>query len=183
MLVAQISRQRDFGQAEPTRLAQQSMMQYVSKDSRRFSLGHAWSKTWKTQRGGSFLEPQLAAAISKSDLEVGINVRTPWDLSRWLHPDGMDYGLAGETVSEKIVQNVNLLLHTTACKHKDESVFARFALTDSKPSEERSMYRHLAVLCGPLDSLDFTSTQLAWRLGRRSKIAAGPFAVWRNALR
>ena len=61
-----------------------------------------------------------------------------------------------------------------------------FALTDSKPSEERSMYRHLAVLCGPLDSLealDFTSTQLAWRLGRMSKIAAGPFAVWRNALR
>jgi hypothetical protein len=76
-VVAQISRQRDFGQAEPIRLAQQSMMQYVSKDSRRFSLGHAWSKTWKTQRGGSFLEPQLAAAISKSDLEVGINVRTP----------------------------------------------------------------------------------------------------------
>jgi len=76
-VVAQISRQRDFGQAEPIRLAQQSMMQYVSKDSRRFSLGHAWSKTWKTQRGRSFLEPQLAAAISKSDLEVGINVRTP----------------------------------------------------------------------------------------------------------
>jgi hypothetical protein len=94
----------------------------------------------------------------------------------------MDYGLAGETVSEKIVQNVNLLLHTTACKHNDESVFARFALTDSKPSGERSMYRHLAVLCEPLDSLDFTPTQLAWRLGRRSKIAAGPFAVWRNAL-
>jgi len=71
MLVAQISRQRDFGQAEPTRLAQQSMMQYVSKDSRRFSLGHAWSKTWKTQRGGSFLEPQLAAAISKSEKRFG----------------------------------------------------------------------------------------------------------------
>lgn len=71
MLVAQISRQRDFGQAEPIRLAQQSMMQYVSKDSRRFSLGHAWSKTWKTQRGGSFLEPQLAAAISKSEKRFG----------------------------------------------------------------------------------------------------------------
>jgi len=53
LVVAQISRQRDVGQAERRRLAQQSMMQYVSKDSRRFSLGHAWSKTWKTQRGRS----------------------------------------------------------------------------------------------------------------------------------